>query len=391
MTKSFKLALISAFWSRLGGGEIGANLLRKGLENKGVMVKILTTQQTNHNKNFIPIDFKIPIPKEIILLGNFLLDKLFKRTIESAFKRYNFFPDIIHVQNIYALPGSVEVAKKLKIPIIVTIREPLPKVLLHPYNFLFKFFISQILKSRNRILIKILKEKCDRVITVSDYIKKRLSKLGIPKNKMVTIYNFPPKWNKLDLIEKKSKQLGQNKLYTLVYSGRLEKAKGIHILIQAMKTILSSIKNIRLLIAGEGPYENILKNLCSELKLNKYIKFLGKIPFNKMIRLYQLADVVCIPSIWPEPLSRVSFEAMSIGTPVISTKVGGMTEVIENRKTGLLVSPNNSGELANAIMELIKDQALRDSLGEEGKGFINKRFDSEISIKDHLELYKKLL
>ncbi|NVM05311.1 MAG: glycosyltransferase family 4 protein [Candidatus Helarchaeota archaeon] len=391
MEDKFKVAFISTFWTRLGGGEIGANLLKKGLEKKKVIVKILTAQPIKEDeKDILPINFKVPIPKEIILLGNPVLDMLLKKNIETAFKKNNYYPNVIHVQNIYALPASVKVARKFKIPIVVTIREPLPKVLLHPYNFFIKFILNQILKSRNNILLKNLKEDCDKVIAVSDFIKDRMSRLGVPEEKLITIYNFPPKWEKLETIGNKFKSADISKKMRLLYLGRLEKAKGIHILLLALKKILSQISKIELIIAGEGPYERYLKELSQKLNLEKNVKFTGKIPFKKIGRLYISADIVCIPSVWPEPLSRVAYEAMSLEKPIITSAVGGMSEAIEDGKTGLVVPPNNHEELANALIKLIEDKELRENMGREGKKSIKQKFDLEMSVENHLNLYKKM-
>ncbi|MHA1386530.1 MAG: glycosyltransferase, partial [Candidatus Helarchaeota archaeon] len=101
--------------------------------------------------------------------------------------------------------------------------------------------------------------------------------------------------------------------------------------------------------------------------------------------------IVCIPSVWPEPLSRVTFEAMSLGKPVISSNVGGQAEAIEDGKTGLLVPPNNVNKLADAILKLINNEELRTSLGLEGEKIVKNKFNLDISVKKHIELYKKVI
>ncbi|MHA1299984.1 MAG: glycosyltransferase family 4 protein [Candidatus Helarchaeota archaeon] len=387
---NLKVAFVSAFWTRLGGGEIGADLLRKGIQKKGIDLRVLTTQKMSKDKEFIPFNLRFPISKEMILFGHTILDKLMKRSIERSLKDYKFVPDIFHVQNIYSLPACAEVAKKMKIPYIITIREPLPKVLLHPYNILLKFIISQNLKSRNKILLKILKDECNGVISVSDFIKNRLMKMGISKNKIFTIYNFPPQWKDLDN-DIKLKESKNRKKITIFYSGRLERAKGIHVLIFAIRKILKKINNIELKIAGEGPYEKQLRHTCRKLGLEKNVDFLGKVAFKKMGKLYQSVNIVCIPSVWPEPLSRVTFEAMSLGKPVISSNVGGQAEAIEDGKTGLLVPPNNVNELADAILKLVNNEELRRNLGLEGKKIVKNKFNLDISVNKHIELYKKVI
>ncbi|NVM03610.1 MAG: glycosyltransferase, partial [Candidatus Helarchaeota archaeon] len=157
MKNKTKIAFISTFWSRMGGAELTANLLKRELENFGFEIKVITTEFNNFDDSIIPIDFKIPIPDEIFFLGNKLLDKMIEKKIQEGLKKYNFLPDIIHVQQYFSLPASANVAKKLKIPLLVTIRVPLPTYLHHNYNFLIKFVGTQLIKGRNNLWINVLK------------------------------------------------------------------------------------------------------------------------------------------------------------------------------------------------------------------------------------------
>lgn len=375
----------------MGGAELTANLLKRELENFGFEIKVLTTEFNNFDDSIIPIGFKIPIPDEFFFLGNRLLDKMLEKKIQEGLKKYNFLPDIIHVQQYFSLPASANVAKRLNIPLLVTIRVPLPTYLHHPYNFLIKFIGTQLIKGRNNLWINVLKEKCDHIIAVSNFIKNRLVKLGIIENKIDTIYEFHTKFDNTAFPLKKIENSIKNNKIIIYCPCRLQESKGIHILIKALKKIVTIDKNIILVITGEGPYEKNLKNLCKNLKLEKYVKFLGLVPFKIVEKLYLSSDIICMPSIWPEPLSRVVFEAMFYGKPIIISNVGGMPEAVKDNVTGLIVEPNNPEDLATALKNLIKNKKLRESMGKAAKNYAVQDFNVKRTVEEHVRIYQKLL
>ncbi|MHA1381773.1 MAG: glycosyltransferase family 4 protein [Candidatus Helarchaeota archaeon] len=392
MKSKLKVAFPSIFWERLGGAEMTAKLLKDGLEDSGAEVKVLTTDiGKNMGENIIPINFWFKLPKEIYLLGNILLDKMLERKIEEGFKKNNFLPDIIHVQNLYSLPASTKVAEKWNIPVVATIREPLPKIIRQPYPFAIKIIGNKIMEGRNKLWIKILSERCNKVIAVSDFIKNRLLRVGVPEDKLIMIYEFHTKLERSGSKIKEIKTIKDEKKITIYCPSRLRKSKGIHVLIQALKLALSQIKNIELIITGIGPYERDLKMLSQNLNLEEHVKFLGLVPFDMVENLYQTADIICMPSIWPEPLSRVVFEAMSYGKPIIISKAGGMPEVVKHNETGLIVPPNNPEELAKAINIIAENKELRENMGKETKRIADEFFNVNRAAKEHLELYRKLI
>jgi len=150
----------------------------------------------------------------------------------------------------------------------------------------------------------------------------------------------------------------------LIYVGRLVTEKGLWILLDAMdrQTIATE-----LVIAGEGPLQPEIEALL-EKKPRKYqVKFLGYIPQEKLRDAYATSAAVVVPSIWQEPLGLVVLEALACGLPVIASKVGGIPEMIENGKNGLLVPEGDAAALAEAIDRLLGnrelDRKMRQSIG----------------------------
>jgi glycosyltransferase involved in cell wall biosynthesis len=153
----------------------------------------------------------------------------------------------------------------------------------------------------------------------------------------------------------------------LLTVGRLTSVKGINYLIEALPWVIAKGNvPIRLTIVGIGRQEQKLQNMVEELNLSKQVAFAGYIPSrNELMNLYTNSDIF-ISSSLSEGFPRTFFEAMARGVPIISTNVGGIPDVIKNGKNGLLITPRNPLQIANAVVRLIKDVQLRAKLIENG-------------------------
>jgi glycosyltransferase involved in cell wall biosynthesis len=149
---------------------------------------------------------------------------------------------------------------------------------------------------------------------------------------------------------------------------RVDPKNGIHYLLLAIAKLKNTYPDVTLLIAGrtDSSYESYLsfiKRLINENKLGESVVFLGSVPYDDMPVLYQNVDIVVIPSL-AEARSLAAQEAMACGKPVIATNVGGLPEIIEDKKNGLLVTPRNPQAIFEAILTLILNPALAESLAE---------------------------
>jgi spore coat protein SA len=147
----------------------------------------------------------------------------------------------------------------------------------------------------------------------------------------------------------------------LLYVGRLTAIKGVHVLIEAFREVHRRMPDTRLLIAGSSffggaartPYEDSLVRLAGPLE--HAIAFTGFLPHDRLKYLYAAVDVIVLPSVWDDPCPLVALEAMASGTCLVSSAVGGVPEVVDDRQSGVLVSPNAPAELANALCEVLAD------------------------------------
>jgi glycosyltransferase involved in cell wall biosynthesis len=143
--------------------------------------------------------------------------------------------------------------------------------------------------------------------------------------------------------------------------GRLIKRKGFSRLIEIPQALLEKEKGLKIAIVGpDGGYQAKLEEMTSSLGLNDSILFTGAVPEITLTQAYTDADLVVIPSEY-EGLPTTLLEAMAHGKPVVATNVGGICEVIENYRDGILVSPNNE-ELSIGILHVLSNRGLSERL-----------------------------
>ncbi|MDC3233475.1 glycosyltransferase family 4 protein, partial [Pelagibacteraceae bacterium] len=141
---------------------------------------------------------------------------------------------------------------------------------------------------------------------------------------------------------------------------------------------------------GRKVYKKKLINLVQRYRLGQKVKFIDHC--KEMPVAYSLADIVISASIEPEAFGRVSVEAQAMGKPIIASNLGGSKETILDGKSGFLYKHDDPRELAkslNAVIEL--DQDHLNSIGNEGRKNVIKKFDVELMCDSTLREYKKLL
>jgi glycosyltransferase involved in cell wall biosynthesis len=373
------LFITSLLGKEYGGAEVSMRLLRERLIEEGCEVPALTTRKSPSDKTLISIAFPIEVPKKLLTLGNGAVDHFLAKKIKKQIETVK--PDVIHIQDTFILPAAIKANESFNVPAVVTIRN---SVLDETWALMFSYPISKLLKWRNKTIIGAL-HKVDYIISVSEYIKTELIQRGITGKKIIPIYNLPPNVNE-NL--RNQQQNNSHSIIQLLALGQLEAFKGFSILIRSMKLIIATDSNVHLIIVGDGSKKKKLEKLTKELQLECYIDFIGKVHYSELSQRYLDCDIVIFPSIYSEPFGRVALEAMSFGKPVIASKVGGIPEVVEDKKCGLLVTPNNPEELAEAITQLIRAPLLRQKYGEYGRVLVGTKFNEKEITAAHLNIYR---
>ncbi len=157
----------------------------------------------------------------------------------------------------------------------------------------------------------------------------------------------------------------QKQSLDLIITRNLEAIYGIATAIKAVALIVDKIPNLKLSIAGSGPQRAELLQLVEDLKLHKNVFFTGKLKPDEVAMLYGQADIMLNPTTVDNMPNSV-LEAMASGVAIVTTNVGGIPFIVENNKTALLVDVDNENQMAEKIMELVNDNALRENLVKNG-------------------------
>ncbi|MCM8764659.1 MAG: glycosyltransferase, partial [Candidatus Omnitrophica bacterium] len=171
-------------------------------------------------------------------------------------------------------------------------------------------------------------------------------------------------------------------------ASRLSPEKGVQFLIEAAKIILEKKRDIKFVIAGEGHFRASLVNMVEKYGIKDNVIFLGY--RNDIPQLISESDVVVLPSLW-EGLPNIVLEAMAMKKPVITTNVGGSSEIVKDGETGLLVCSGSAVDLAEKIMMFFSDEKLATEIGENGFRFVRSNFDISLMVSAYETLYKQSL
>lgn len=168
----------------------------------------------------------------------------------------------------------------------------------------------------------------------------------------------------------------------------LRREKGIQFLIEAWPDILEAVPNAYYLIVGAGPFESQLKSLATTYKLTNRVLFAGA--RNDIPEILGGSDLFVLPTL-DDVLPTVLAEAMASGLPIVASRVGGVPEMVEPGKNGLLVAPADQTQLAEACVRLLRtpDEALR--LGQGGQDVAETRFNVRNQVRKLENIYQELL
>jgi phosphatidylinositol alpha-mannosyltransferase len=153
----------------------------------------------------------------------------------------------------------------------------------------------------------------------------------------------------------------------ILFVSRLEKRKGLNYLLQAFRRVKEEIPNSRLIVVGPGTrlrrrYEKYVARTGL-----KDVVFVGLVSYDELPRYYKTADVFCAPAIGSESFGIILLEAMSMSKPIVASNIEGYASVISHGADGLLVPPADKDKLAQALISLLNDEALRQEMGAKGR------------------------
>jgi glycosyltransferase involved in cell wall biosynthesis len=234
---------------------------------------------------------------------------------------------------------------------------------------------------------KILLRKFDSVVSISDQVKHKLLKAGIPGHKIsiiengINVQSFKNMYN-VELVRDEYDIPLKGRVICSV--GRLSLEKGHHYFLEAAKKVIDRFPDTYFILAGEGFLLNNLQKHTKIIKIDRKVSFLG---FVKDIpKLLSAIDIFVLPSL-TEGIPMALLEAMAAKKPVVSTNVGSVPNLIIPDKTGLLVKPGDPVGLTNAIEELLVNNCKAQNLAENGYKMVLTRYTSAQMTRKYLDIY----
>jgi glycosyltransferase involved in cell wall biosynthesis len=275
------------------------------------------------------------------------------------------------------------------IPMIVRVQTPVFLLQLKETNNIPAGFDTQLLQMLETYALK----KSNALIGASDVVLaevKRISQLDSPSH----IQRNPIK---LDEYNPKSNYSISGSNCRFLFVGRLERRKGVHVLLDAFEKALKCEPRMELCIVGtdtsfdteNSSVRKQLEEQAHALGISSKLVFKGLTSLDDLRDCYGSTDAVVVPSLFDNaPYTCVA--GMAAGLPVIGTDGGGMPEYLENGKTGLIVGAGNADELSSAIVNLATDTQLRETLGSGARRFAELNCDHIAVAKRSLEIYESL-
>ncbi len=229
---------------------------------------------------------------------------------------------------------------------------------------------------------KITHSAADHITSISNFLIKRTKSFGISEEKIELIPNG------VDFSKIKDSTVIRQKNKVLAV-GRLNSQKGLEYLLQAWPDILKSVPDAQLVIVGEGDMRGELESMIDNLKIQDSVVLKGNKSHKEVLLEMQEASVFVLPSL-AEGQGIVFIEAQMCGLPVIGTNVGGIVDIIQNNKNGLLIKPRSAEVITKAVISILTDDELANNLRQNALKTV-RQYDWKLIIDKIEHMYEALV
>lgn len=229
----------------------------------------------------------------------------------------------------------------------------------NPYPAIPEIGIKRIIKS---ILTRITFINVNRIYCVSYFVKNRLvQKNCIPEAKLVRILNG------INIDNFTCAPIPSKDIVNIFVGARATKHKGIQVLFEAAHILINKyqVTNFKIHYAGNGPDYDFLKSLVTKFDIEKYVYFLGELRGTH--DYICKSDIIVVPSIWGDACPSAISEALAAGKPLITSRAGGIPEIVGDEANAILIEPGDVQMMAKNLDELIKNPELMMSIGKKAK------------------------
>ncbi|MDI6785417.1 MAG: N-acetyl-alpha-D-glucosaminyl L-malate synthase BshA [bacterium] len=314
-----------------------------------------------HKVNFINY-YVLPYPEYTFSLSAKILRLVKEYNLEIIHLHY-FIPH--HLPALLLIKNAL---KNLKIKVIVTLHGT-----------------DTYLLGKNKELKELAKhclENSDGITTVSNYLKNYTKKYFSLEKEIKVIPNFVDIKEFKPFKNKKIKE----KALSLLHISNFRPIKNVSDIIKAFK-IITEYKKISLLLIGDGPQKEDIRNLVNKLNLTKKVIFDNS--KQKIAKIISKSSIFILSSKM-ESFGLAALEAMSCGLPIVAYKVGGLPEVIAHNKNGFLVKKDNVQALAEAVLKILQSKTLFEKFSINSREIVISSFNEDKIVKEYEEYYLKI-
>jgi glycosyltransferase involved in cell wall biosynthesis len=229
--------------------------------------------------------------------------------------------------------------------------------------------------------------KANRVVCVSRALKEKVVEMVGDSRRILDVPNGVKFQNFESLRYEEEDELKEP---ILLWVGRMIEEKGLIILLKGMKNIVREFPKASLTLVGDGDLRNLLEEKTRSMGLMNHVHFAGEQPHHEIPRYLKASTLFILPSL-KEGFGVVLLEAMSAEVAVVASRVGGISDIVLHERTGLLVPPEDSDALADAVILLLKNGIERKKMGREGRKRVLEHYTWEKVVQRMEEVYKSLL
>jgi L-malate glycosyltransferase len=333
------------------------------LTKKGYQIKVATFNNHYSEAYAQEVDTEKlaqPLPgKWFYMMGIYSLHRLIRQ----------FQPDILHAHYLSSY-GFMGIFTKFY-PYVISVWG----------SDIYRFPISNLFgKSITKYTLKHADYLCSTSIDMAHEMKKY-----IDKEIAITPFGVDT-----EIFIPKREYTKENKIFTVGIVKSLFNLYGFHKLFQAFAELKKQDKLVRLLVVGEGPERDKYQELVNELKIADVTHFAGAVPHREVVRYLQQMDVFVLPS-EQESFGVAALEAQACGLPVVINRVGGLPEVIENGKTGILLQNNQPESIYQALEFFRRNPQKRREMGKQAVHFVQKNYSWDTCGQIMENLYQTII
>ncbi|HEX2910882.1 MAG TPA: glycosyltransferase family 4 protein [Chloroflexia bacterium] len=411
------IAIVSdVFPPKSGGSGWSSFYLARALQQKGHSVNIVVPkegpkfgQAEREYEGLVVTEFIYEAARLPFIRNYTRNEQLYPRFAEfltTFFKEHQI--DLAHGQHYLTIPPTVMAAEKLAIPSVATVRDYWPVCYWTTHltgekvcpgcselNRLRCLYNNQglsgiiaapasIYMGANLRLKQQWLARADRILAVSSYVAGKLRPF-VPEERLLVVPNFIDV-ARLELLTTEPPRTPEASQPYLLFTGKLEENKGTRILLEVLRQVRPALPT---LIAGEGKLQEEVKEAIARDNLN--VKLLGWVENEEVLRLMRHSEALLFPSLWPEPLSRVTLEAQGAGALVVGMNTGGTPDVVQDGYNGLLAP--DAATMAARLQEILQPEkaAERARMKENARQVAREKFSQEVVLDRVEEIYRQLL